>query len=305
MFKTITVFHILDAATGRLLSPESLQKTVPEPTAADPDKTAWSRVGISKPDVFGGSTVFVGADNTRLINVQVRERMLPGKVIRKYTTERIAEIEERQGHKTTKKERAAIKDEVVASLLPSAFVRATDVLCMVSGKYLIIGTGSARLVDVCLVTLNSLFDNDVLNLRNLVAGREPQNWMFDLLDNGTTDSGLFNRGESVVMKDSTKATARFKDMDLDRDDVRDSLVAGMRPVEIAAVYDENLKFAITDQMIVKGIKFSDVLLNQVEEGDNAVDEFDATLAMVSGTLLALINDLVRAIPVKEEGEDEL
>lgn len=306
MFKSITVFHILAHANKRLLSPESLQEALPSPTIIDPGKTAWASFGVSRPGCFGEETVFIGADNTRVLNVQYRERVLPARVIAKHLNERIAEIENRQGSKVSRKERMSIKDDVIVSLLPTAFVKPTDILCMITGNYLIVGTGSARMVETCLVLINSLFDGKLIELRNIVAGRNPRPWLYDLLDTGTTSSELFNCGESVVLRSTDKSTARFKDMDLDKQSVRDALLAGMFPVEIAATYDDSVQFAMNDQMVIKRIKFSDVLLKQVTEDnqDGDVGQFDGTVALVSGTLTALLDNLTTEIPVERNADEE-
>lgn len=308
MFKTITAYVIADKPTLAFLNPSSLANHIDEPTVVDPDKTQWGAIGFSKPDYFGDDTVFVGADDTRMFNLQLRERVLPGKVIKTHLAERTTDAARRQGHMCTRKQVAELKEEVIASLLPTAFIKPTDILCMITRNYLIVGTGSARLVDLAIETLRAAYPDDTLNFHSIGRELAIDAWMLDLLLEGTTASGIFHVGESVVLKGRNKSAARYKDVELASKAVRDSVEDGMRPVEMAVEYNERIHFALTDQLLIKRIKFSDLLLKQAEEeGEGEIGVFDATVALVSGELRELLDTLRSEIPAvtKVNEEDEL
>ena len=72
MLKTITAFLLADSTTKHLLGAVSLSETLQQPTIVDPLKTQWGTAGFSRPSNFGDLTAFIGADNTRVLNVQVR-----------------------------------------------------------------------------------------------------------------------------------------------------------------------------------------------------------------------------------------
>lgn len=307
MFKTITVFKIKGAKSLAALSPENLQAAIPDATIIDPGKTEWYRAGITHPDCFGHSPVFVSADNSRLLVVQVRERILPAKVLRRHVDARIAELEARQGHRMHRKDRAAVKEEVMLELLPTTLIKPTDIPCMIAGDYLIVGTSSARLVLECSRVLCSATQT-ALNLAPLDLGRNPAPWLFDLLDTGSTGSGRFTCGASVVLKGSGHQAARFKEMDLSDDSVKYALQEGMRPVEIAVQYEDIMHFAITDRLVIKRIRFSDVLLKQVKDdaGDEgATAELAGTVALTAGELRGMLAALENEVPKVNDEEDEL
>lgn len=303
MLKTITAFLLADATTKRLLSADSLAETLQEPTIVDPLKTMWATAGFSRPSNFGDLTVFVGADNTRVLNVQVRERVLPAKVIKTHLEDRIVDAERRQGYRHGRKQIAELKEEVTMSLLPSSHIRHVDTEVMITGDYLFIGTGSARTVDVVMSQIMSLFPEDKLAFKPIAWGRDVSMFLMDALLDETTESCKFNRSRSVTLKSSAKAVARFKDIGLDVDSVKERVSAGMHPVDLALEYDDTMTFTLTDQMLVKGIRFSDVLMSQTHDVKNEVDEFDATTALVSGELRKMFADLLTAIPVRDELEE--
>jgi recombination associated protein RdgC len=303
MFKTITAFK-LDAATQGHLN--ALDEAIPQATVADPDKTQWSRAGFA--DVIQGP-VFYGASGDRVFKVQIRERVLPGKVIRTHVLARAADLAMRQGSKCTRKQYAEIKEDVIASLLPTAFIKPVDILCLITGPYLMIGTGSARQVDVVLDLLHhDAYQDVLLTTSSIMVNRQVGKWMTELLLNETTDGGVFHCGESVVLKGKNKSAARFKDMDLASKAVQNSVENNMRPVEIAVKYkdehgNDRVHFTVSDQLILKRIKFADILVNEIKEdseGGDAATEFDATCAIVAGEMKDILDKLLAEMSEEEE-----
>lgn len=303
MLKTITAFLLADSTTKRLLGSISLSETLQQPTIVDPLKTQWGTAGFSRPSNFGDLTVFVGADNTRVLNVQVRERVLPAKVIKTHLEDRIVDAERRQGYRPGRKQIAELKEEVTMTLLPTSHIRHVDTQVMITGEYLFIGSGSARTVDVVMAQLMTLFPDESLSFKPIAWGRDVRKFLMDALLDETTDGCQFTRSRSVTLKSSAKAVARFKDIGLDVESVKERVSAGMHPVDLALEYDDTMSFTLTDQMLVKGIRFSDLLLSQTHDAENEVDEFDATTALVSGELRKMFADLLTAIPVRDELEE--
>lgn len=309
MIKTATIYKLADSATRVLLNQVNFPLVVKEPTIVDPDPSAWASIGFSHPDYFGDTTVFCGAAGVCVFNVQIRERVLPGKVIRTKLAERAASLASRQGYKPSRKVMAELKEEIVASLLPSSHIKPVDILCMVAGGYLIIGTGSARVVDEVIALLRNTFSLDgELVFRSIDAHREVHKWMTELLLNDTTDSGRFSVGVSVTLKDREKGSARFKDIGLDSETIQAHVTEGMHPVEIAVNHlndngDVRLMFSLSERLVVKRIALSDVLIEQAVEdgqGGDPVTQFDATVAIVSGAITDMLNDLLDDIPNVEE-----
>lgn len=302
MLKTITVYRLIGALTQEVLTVELEEVlTATGPTINDPLKTQWASHGFSVIPGTDGKTIFVGAANTVVFNVQVRERVLPGKVIKLRMLEVAEEDRRRQGYKPNRKQMAEIKERVTMELLPTSHVKPTDVLCMVTGGNLLIGTSSARLVDAVLAVLQYTFPDAELKFEMLSARRDTSSFMYDLLINEATDSGDFNCGDSVVLKGANKSTARFKNMGLQADAINDRLSAGMKPVEIGVEYGEDIHFTLTESMVIKSLKFADIHLKEAEQQE---DMFDGTVAIVSGLLRRVITALCAEIPVKDEGDDE-
>src|SRR5689334_8599884 len=103
MIKAITAYRLADDTTRAVFSSEMILKNAITENAVEPGKTEWARAGFSKPKEFGSEVVFFGAAGAKLINVQVRERVLPGKVIKTELAKRAASLAERQGYPVSRK----------------------------------------------------------------------------------------------------------------------------------------------------------------------------------------------------------
>lgn len=305
MLRTVTIFKIADTGTRKLLHSANLQAAIPEPTARDPGGFEWSAAGWTQPDVFKEGPVFVGAENTRVLNFQVRERVLPSKVIKQTLARQIEAAERRQGYKPGRKQIAEMKDEVVNALLPTAFIKPSDTTVVLIGDYLLIGAASARMVDRVIAALRSAYQDETLNLHAIAKGRPVEKWMKGLLLDGTTLSGDFNLGKTVALKGDGKGTARFKDMDLERSEIQKHVIEGMWPVQIAVEYGERMHFVMTDQMVLRSIKFSDLVMSREENEEDAAAEFDGTVALVCGEMRQMLDKLTAEMPDTDDEEEEL
>lgn len=88
--------------------------------------------------------------------VRIQERIIPSSVVTEETDKRIAAFKEAGGRKY---KRGGIKDEVLLELIPKAFIRTTNVLCVylkTSGLLLIANTGNKVLNTVYGMLLRTL-----------------------------------------------------------------------------------------------------------------------------------------------------
>jgi recombination associated protein RdgC len=74
------------------------------------------------------------------------EKVLPAAVVNKMVQEKILEAEDKQGHKLSKKERIALKDELIFELLPRAFTFSSKTYAYIDSKggWLIVDAASAK-----------------------------------------------------------------------------------------------------------------------------------------------------------------
>lgn len=85
-----------------------------------------SRFGWVKPLGKFGSTLTHSAAGHILICARKEEKMLPGTVVKEMLAEKVEAIEFEQGRALKKKEKEALKEEILHTLLPRAFSRTSQ-----------------------------------------------------------------------------------------------------------------------------------------------------------------------------------
>lgn len=320
MIKTAIVYRIPEETRRALRHMAADEREI-----VDPLKTGWSSIGFTA--FHNGEFVYKpGGVEGFLFNVQFRDRVLPGKVIKTKLAEMIATVTENQGNAPTKAEIMLMKDALVAELLPTAFIKQTDIpVVVINSKtvggysYLLIGTSSAKKADDILDLFRSTTPES-LPMNPLAAGLDVMKFLKDLLIDGLVSDGVtsdmaewkFESGSSVALKHEDKSTVRFKDLELGQvsKEIDQHIMHGYRPVELHMFYGEaesdtyKMGFALTDKAIIKRLRFSDVLLKDVDEtskngDDNDAAYFDGTAALVIGEMRQML-DALRAA-----SEDEL
>ncbi|MFN3164656.1 MAG: recombination-associated protein RdgC, partial [Pseudohongiellaceae bacterium] len=86
-----------------------------------------------------------GVGDYILICAQAQDRLLPASVVREYTEEKVAELEQRQARKIYRKEKREIAEDMEAQLLPQAFTRNQQIYAYLAPKagLLVVNAASA------------------------------------------------------------------------------------------------------------------------------------------------------------------
>lgn len=304
MLKTVTAFKI-EGNTRTLLNNIAANEL---PIIEDPNKTVWRSVGFAIPDSFGGKPVLT-VDSIKILDMQIRERILPGRVIRTKLAEKIAEMSEREGRRIGRKEIASVKDELIAQLLPTTLIKPSDTLLVIYRDWLLIGSGGSRVVDTAIELLSQTFNGSKLELSPIysLVKKSAHHYMMDILMNGTTDSGYLNRGQSVTMRSPEKAIARFKGMTLESEAVKDRIAAGFIPTELELILDDKMMFTMSDHLTLKRIAFSDIISEQISDMVGEEENgFDATAIITVKEITNLLDTLLSDDEMGDSSdEDEL
>ena len=72
-----------------------------------------------------GSELIHTANGYTMICAKRQEKILPAGVIKEHLDEKILEIQDQEGRRISRKERDGMKDEIIFSLMPRAFVKSS------------------------------------------------------------------------------------------------------------------------------------------------------------------------------------
>ncbi|MDN6296980.1 MAG: recombination-associated protein RdgC [Halomonas sp.] len=293
-FKNLLLYRLhgapeLDCAT--------LEDALAEHAAAPLGNADARRLGFTAPAGRAGPGQHVHEiQGHRLLSVLRQERLLPASVVKEDVDERVADIEQAEGRKVTRKEKTALKEEVTEALLPRAFVRRqkTDLWWDTRRGLIGINVGSRtraeEILDLLRETLGSL------KVTPLAAQTLPIRAMTTWLADPANRPADMTLGDQVELKaKGDDGVLRARQVDLDGDDIQQLLEGGRQASKLALGVEGRLSFVLTDDLTLKSLRFGDAL---IEEADHADDGDDALARLETDFILmaqALSEDAVRLL----------
>lgn len=220
------------------------------------------------------------------------EKILPANVVNKEFQNRIVALEAKEQRKLKKTEKMAIKDDVVAMLLPRAFSKYQYTALWVDTRKNIVyvdATSAKRAEDTLALLRKSLGSLPVVPL---TYNHTPSEVMTDWLVNGTPQ-WLDLLEEGKLKRFDTDSIAIFKRQDLEGEEVTACLENGAQAVNLALCWENHLNFTMNEDGTLSRIKFEDDirLANGHIPEESKAQRFDADFALMTGELSQLMERL--------------
>jgi recombination associated protein RdgC len=230
------------------------------------------------------------------------DKLLPPAVIDKVLNERLEAIYRREGRRPGGRARKRLREEVVAELLPGAFVKPSrlDALLDRRQAYIAVDTSSRRAADGMVSEIrNALGSFPALPLNCEIA---PRSVLTGWLAGDTMPAGLA-LGEDCTLEDPIEGggTVKCYRLELRGEEVAEHLEAGRQCTRLALVLDDHLSFDLDETMVVRKLRFLDGALESLESADaeNTRAELDARFALMAGELARLFAVLEQAFKLSE------
>lgn len=223
------------------------------------------------------------------------ERVLPASVVNEMLQEKILETEEQQGRKLAKKERSAIKDELIFELLPRAFTFSNKTYAYIDpkGGWLIVDAASAKKTEDLLSSLRKCLGS--LPAVPLNTIEKPIKVMTEWLINNQAPDDITIEDECELRAPEEEGgIIRCKRHDLSLPEIKNHLDTGKEVIKLAVNWADRLAFIIDENLAVKRLKFLDLIQDQVADigtGSEA-EQFDVDFSIMS---LELSNFLPRLL----------
>jgi recombination associated protein RdgC len=233
-----------------------------------------------------------------ILKVAIETKAVPANVIREKAAEQAKAIEEATGRKPGKKERREIQEDVLVSLLPAAFPKRSDVPVWIDRDrgLVIIGSASTSKVDHVTAALVGLSED--LQLQFLSTTKTPRFAMSQWLMVETPDDwpDNFNIGRACELKSDAedKPTVKFNNHHLMTDEVKQHIREGKMCNALALTWDYKVSFVLTEAMRLKKVQYLDGVMDESGTSENE-DRFDADVALATGLLGELLDDLIYAL----------
>lgn len=294
MFTQVTVFKLTNKIPAVATLAAQLEA---KPFTPLGQSTQSLSVGFVPPRAENGAMVETVAGQ-HILKVAIETKAVPANVIRDKTAERVKAIEEATGRKPGKKERTEIKEDVLLSLLPAAFPKRSDVPVWIDRERGLVVIGSASTSKVDHVTWQLVQASPDIQLQFLSTTKTPRFCMAQWLLAETPDDWPDNLNierECVLKSDDEEgATVKFSKHHLAINEVKDHIRQGKLPTQLALSWDGKVSFVLTEAMTLKKVQYLDGVMDESGTDQNE-DRFDADVALSTGLLGPLLDDLIYAL----------
>ena len=106
-------------------------------------------------------------------------------------------------------------------------------------------------------------------------------------------------GNECELKDTSEdgGVVRCKGLDLQGDEIRSHLDAGMQVTKLSVTWDDSLSFVLDEELGIRRLKFGDTLQEKLDDvdADDAAARFDAAFSLMTLELARLIPGLLEAL----------
>ncbi|TCT17633.1 recombination associated protein RdgC [Bibersteinia trehalosi] len=236
--------------------------------------------------LVGSEMLHFSQGNQFLLISHKEEKILPANVIKKTCEERIAVLEEKEQRKLKKTEKQAIKDDVIATLLPRAFSKhqSTAIWLDLDNQLIYVDAGSAKRAEATLALLRkSLGSLPVVPLSFVLS---PSEVMTNWVAKGHTPSWLTLLEEAELKDFENDSIIRCKRQDLESEEIANHLQAGKFITKLAIDWETHFSCVLNEDATLTRLKFADEVREKNDDilKEDKAQRFDADFLLMTEEL---------------------
>ncbi|MDU8924179.1 recombination-associated protein RdgC [Pasteurellaceae bacterium LIM206] len=276
-------------------SEESLQTQLAQCEYHPCAQSDMSKFGWTNP-LRGSELLYFSAGKQILLVAHKEEKILPGHVVKRELDERVNQLEEKENRKLKKTEKQAIKDDVVAVLLPRAFSKnqQTAIWIDTENNLIYVDAASAKRAEDVLALLRKSLGS--LPVVPLAFANEPALIMTDWIAKETLPQWLISLDEAELKAADDKGIIRCKNQPLESEEMLSHLAAGKFVIKLGLEWEEHVSFVLNDDGSLKRLKFADQIREKNDDilKEDFAQRFDADFILMTGELTKLTENLIDA-----------
>jgi len=291
-FKNLSIFRLTEAFT--LTSEEldqKLEALIFRPCGSHEEFT----LGWTAPLGKASQSLVHLTNGYMMLCVKKEERVLPASVLNEMLQEKIAEKEELQARKLSKKERTELKDELIFDLLPRTFTFSRKIYAYIDpqGGWLIVNAASAKsaedFVSLLRKSLGSLPAVPLSTVDKPIATMTQ--W---LLKNKIADDVTIEDECELRSPEEAGGIVRCKRHDLALPEIINHLDTGKEVIKLAVNWAERISFIVDENLSIKRLRFLDLIQDQVAdiETDDEAAQFDVDFSIMTAELATFLPRLI-------------
>lgn len=264
-----------------------------------------------------GSMFTHTADGNILICAQKQEKKIPAANLQKALKERVDAIESEQLRTLKKKEKDAIREDIVMDLLPRAFESDKFIYLLIMPKLelILVDASSANIAEDALSLLRKTIGS--LPVVPLLPKTPIDTTLTEWVKSGDTPVG-FTMLDTVKLKSIQEdgGEANLKKEEMSSEDVQKHIEMNKRVVQLGINWQDRLEFKVDESFHFKGVKWADELKDENDDIPrvDVAARFDADFALTCGEFNQFFPVVIEAFggkmdpkqetsPVNEEDKD--
>ena len=303
-FKNLTLFRFPETTSQSL---DALEKDLESQRLRECGPLELATRGFVSPFGRGSDALLHQIGAFSLVAVGTEERLLPSVVVNEELADRLARLHEKEGRRVGAKERKRLKEEVISELLPRAFIRPSRLSAYLDAEqgWFVVDSASRKAAEDAVSQVREALGS--FPATPMAPADSPLVLMTDWLTNCKLPNGLA-LGEEVELRDPAEAGAvvRCRRQDLESDEVREHLKSGKQVFQLGLVFDDRVSFVLGEDLVVRKLRFLDVVLDQLGEGtaESAQAELDATFALMTLEFRQLFEQLDKWFGLPRPGDHD-
>ncbi len=241
-------------------------------------------------------------DGTHWLTVGGEDKLLPGAVVNDLLQKKLAAIEEKEGRRPGGRTRKRLKEDLVAELLPRAFVRPvrSDALLDTKLGVIAVDTSSRKNAESVVSEIRrALGSFPALPVNAEIA---PRAILTGWIAGDALPEGL-SLGDECELRDPSDsgAVVKVQRMELSGEEIAKHLEAGKQVTRLALVLDDHVSFVLGEDLVVRKFKLLDGAVDQLEssEREDVRAELEARFALMSGEFRRLFLVLEAALKLSK------
>lgn len=228
--------------------------------------------------------------------LQVEEKILPANVIRQELNKKVKEIELTECRKVRAKEKYTLRDDIIATLLPRAFSKLTQIYAYIDPKLncLIVSTTQEKKLEKMILMVTKSLNEEISPVVIPRLSYTLTQWV-----KAQTYASMFGIERFCTLQDPNQQNRmiRCQHQDLFVNSVQSFLKEGFYVKQLALSWYDRVSFTLNDSFVLTGIKFQDEVVAQAQEVEAGTlqQQFIADFLIMSAMLTMLLIDLYDAL----------